>query len=87
MVRNVGFNNPVQACAANMIKLSMISLKEGTPIVLPWHDELILEPLIKDSKRTLNELKIIMEKAADYCTGIPGLIKVEPREAMSLMKQ
>jgi DNA polymerase I-like protein with 3'-5' exonuclease and polymerase domains len=85
-VRNVGFNNPVQSCAANMIKLSMISLSPSLPIVLTWHDELILEVKKAAAKKAAKELKIIMEKAADYCTGIPGLIKVEPSIVMNLMK-
>jgi len=87
MVKNVGYNNPIQACAANMIKLSMISLSPSIPIVFPWHDELIIEPTIKEAPKAIKELKIIMEKSADYCTGIPGLIKVEPRIAMNLLKQ
>lgn len=87
MVRNVGYNNPIQACAANMIKLAMISLNKSLPIVFVWHDELILEVHKKEAKRACKELKGVMEKAADYCTGIPGLIKVEPRIANNLLKQ
>lgn len=86
MVRNVGFNSPVQSCAANMIKLSMVSLSKDLPIVLTWHDELILEVKKSAAKRAAKELKIIMEKAAHYCTGIPGLIKVEPSIALNLTK-
>lgn len=86
MVRNVGYNNPVQSSAANMIKLSMISLSPSYPIALTWHDELILEVDKAKAKKACTELKAIMEKAADYCTGIPGLIKVEPRIATNLLK-
>lgn len=86
MVRNVGYNNPIQSCAANMMKLAMVSLNKKWCQVLPWHDDLILE--VKDSqcKAASKELKIVMEKAADYCTGIPGLIKVDPRITKSLEK-
>jgi len=87
MVRNVGYNNPIQASAANMIKLSMISLSKHLQIVFPWHDEIILEVKKSVAKKAAKELKIIMEKAADYCTNIPGLIKVEPRIANDLTKQ
>jgi len=87
MVRNVGFNNPVQACAANMIKLSMISLSDPSTIVLPWHDELILEVPKTQANKAIKELKIIMEKAADYCTGVPGLIRVDPIVSTSLQKK
>jgi DNA polymerase I-like protein with 3'-5' exonuclease and polymerase domains len=88
MVRNVGFNNPVQSCAANMIKLAMISLQRFRPcIVFVWHDELILEVDKRDGKAACKELKMVMEKAADYCTGVKGLIKVEPRIATNLLKQ
>lgn len=86
MVRNVGFNNPVQSCAANMTKLAAISISKGTQIAFIWHDEIILEVPKKDGKRALKELKSVMEKAADYCTGVTGLIKVEPKIATNLMK-
>ena len=86
MVRNVGYNNPVQACAANMTKLAMVSMHEKWHIVFPWHDEIILEVPIKQAKEALKELKGVMEKAADYCTGIPGLIRVEPIITHNLSK-
>lgn len=86
MVRNVGFNNPVQSSAANMIKVAMVSLDRKWCQVLPWHDALILEVKKSEAKKAAKELKIIMEKAADYCTGIPGLIRVEPKISTSLAK-
>jgi DNA polymerase I-like protein with 3'-5' exonuclease and polymerase domains len=86
MLRNIGKNNPVQSAGANMTKLAMISLSKAAPLVLQIHDELVLEVLKKDAKKAAHELKSIMEKAADYCTGIPGLIEVEPRIADSLQK-
>jgi|SRR6478609_966112 len=86
MVRNVGYNNPIQSSAANMIKLAMISLNKKWQQILPWHDDLILEVKIGQAKQAAKELKIVMEKAADYCTGIKGLIKVEPRITKSLEK-
>lgn len=86
MVRNVGYNNPVQSCAANMIKLAMISLNKSIQQAFVWHDELILEVPKKDAVKSSKELKIIMEKSADYCTNIPGLIKVEPKIVTNLEK-
>jgi len=87
MLANIGKNNPVQSCGANMIKLAMISLSSNTPIVLTIHDELVIEVKKANAKKAALELKSIMEKAADYCTGIPGLIEVEPRIAASLLKE
>jgi DNA polymerase-1 len=87
MVRNVGFNNPVQACAANMTKLAMVSMSDKFDIVFPWHDEIILEVPKAQAKAAVKELKGIMEKAADYCTGIPGLIKAEPVISEDLSKK
>jgi DNA polymerase-1 len=86
MVRNVGYNNPVQSSGANMMKLSMISLNKKWKQVMPWHDDLILEVKKSEAKKAIKELKAVMEKAADYCTGIPGLIKVDPRITKSLQK-
>ena len=80
----VGKNNPIQACGANMIKLSMVSM--DLPIVLTIHDELVVEVPKSKAKKAAKELKGVMEKSADYCTGVPGLIKVEPRIATSLLK-
>lgn len=87
MVRNVGYNNPVQACAANMTKLAMVSINETYPIVFTWHDEIILEVPKAKAKAALKELKGVMEKAADYCTGVPGLIRVEPIITNDLKKK
>lgn len=86
MLKNIGKNNPVQSAGANMIKLAMISLHKDLPIVLTIHDEIILEAEKKNANKAAKELKIIMEKAADYCTGIQGLIEVTPRIATSLQK-
>lgn len=86
MLRNIGKNNPVQAAGANMIKVAMVSLSD-MPMVLVVHDEIILEVLKKDAKAAAKKLKGIMESAADYCTEIPGLIRVEPRIANNLLKQ
>lgn len=87
MLKNIGKNNPVQSCGANMLKLAMVSLSKNAPLVLTIHDELVLEVEKKNAKKAANELKVIMEKAADYCTGIPGLIEVNPRIAMNLLKE
>jgi DNA polymerase I-like protein with 3'-5' exonuclease and polymerase domains len=85
-LRNVGKNNPIQACGANMTKLAMVSLPEEFPIVLTIHDELVLEVKKSQAGKAVKALKAVMEKAADYCTEVPGLIKVEPRIANSLSK-
>jgi DNA polymerase I len=85
MLANIGKNNPVQSAGANMIKLSMVSAPD-LPFVLTIHDELIIECKASEAKKFSTKLKGIMEKAADYCTGIPGLIKVEPIISKSLQK-
>lgn len=85
-IANQGKNNPIQSAGANMLKLAMISIPESLPIVLVIHDEIILEVPTKDAKKASKILKNVMEQAADYITGIKGLIKVEPRIAQNLMK-
>lgn len=84
MLANIGKNNPVQACGANMIKLAMVST--DLPIVMVIHDEIIVEVKKADAKKACKELKSVMEKAAEYCTGIPGLIKVQPQISKTLSK-
>ena len=86
MVRTVAMNNPIQSCGANMIKLAMVSLPKGAPIVLSEHDSLVLEVPKKDVKKWSKILKVTMEKAADHCTDIVGLIEAKPREAYNLLK-
>lgn len=85
-IANQGKNNPIQSAGANMLKLAMISIPENLPIVLVIHDEIILEVPTKNAKSAAKVLKNVMEQAADYITGIKGLIKVEPRIAQNLMK-
>jgi len=48
---------------------------------------LVLEVKKSQANKALKVLKGVMEKSANYCTGIPGLIKVEPRIAINLLKQ
>lgn len=86
-VVNQGKNNPVQAAGANMLKLAMISLPESLPIVLVIHDEIILEVKTSEAKSAAKTLKATMEKAADYITGIKGLVRVAPRISDNLMKK
>jgi DNA polymerase I-like protein with 3'-5' exonuclease and polymerase domains len=86
-VANQGKNNPVQAAGANMVKLAMISIPKELPIVFVWHDEIILEVPKTLGKKASAILKDVMEKTADYITGIKGLINVEPRIASNLLKQ
>jgi len=84
MLKNIGKNNPIQSCGANMIKLAMVSLDKKWQIILTEHDKLVLEVPKSKAKAACKELKGIMEKAADYCTGVPGLVKAEPKIANSL---
>lgn len=86
MLANIGKNNPLQSSGANMIKLAMVSLNKDTQIVLTVHDEIILEVKKGKAKQAVKELKAIMEKSADYCTEVPGLIEAEPRIANNLAK-
>lgn len=83
----IGKNNPVQSSGANMIKLAMISLDKKWAQVLTEHDRIVLEVKKSYAKKACKDLKIIMEKAADYCTGIPGLIKADPKVLTSLAKK
>lgn len=84
---NQGKNTPIQSAGANMIKLAMISLSESLPIVLQIHDELVLEVPVAQANKALKETQVVMEKAATFITGIKGLIKVEPRLGINLMKE
>lgn len=86
MYANIGKNNPVQACGANMLKLAMISMPEEYPIVIVIHDQIILEVPKAKAKAAAKALKIVMEKAATFCTGIEGLIKVQPTIKYNLAK-
>ncbi len=86
-IENKGKNNPIQSAGANMLKLAMISLPDNLEIVLVIHDEIILEVSTGQAKKACKILKTIMEQSADYITGIRGLIKVEPRVAMNIMKE
>lgn len=83
---NIGKNSPIQGAGANMVKLAMISMPEKYPIVFVWHDEIILEVPKAQAKEALKTLKHVMDKSADYITGIEGLITVTPKIATNLMK-
>lgn len=86
-IRNQGMNNPIQSAGANMLKLAMMSLPWKYPIVLVIHDEVILEVPKAMAEEAALALKRVMEKAADYITGIKGLIGVEPKIQMNLQKE
>lgn len=86
-IRNQGKNNPIQSAGANMLKLAMISLDERWPIVLVIHDQIILEVPKTQAAKAQKELKVVMEKSADYITGIQGLIKVNPTIQFNISKQ
>jgi DNA polymerase I-like protein with 3'-5' exonuclease and polymerase domains len=85
-IKNQGKNTPVQAAAANMIKLAMISIPSKWHIPLVVHDEIIMEVDFKERFEAAKAQKKIMEDTADYITGIKGLVKVEPRICTSWMK-
>lgn len=86
-VKNQGKNNPIQSAGANMLKLALVSLPWEFPVVLVIHDEIICEVPKAKANKCAKALKQIMEKSADYITGIKGLITVEPRIALNLMKE
>lgn len=85
-VVNQGKNTPIQAAGANMLKLAMISMPDFIPIAMVIHDEIITEQKVKLGPKHISILKNVMEKSADFITGIKGLIKVEPRLSYSLAK-
>jgi DNA polymerase I-like protein with 3'-5' exonuclease and polymerase domains len=62
----------------------MISLDKKWDIVLTEHDKLVLEVPKSKAKAACKELKAVMEKSADYCTGVPGLIRAEPKICKNL---
>jgi DNA polymerase I-like protein with 3'-5' exonuclease and polymerase domains len=85
-VRNQGMNTPIQSAGANMLKLAMASTPDEFPIVLVIHDEIILEVKKDKAIKAAKALKVIMEKSADYITGIKGLIRVSPKLQTNIMK-
>lgn len=88
MLENIGKNNPIQAGGANMIKRAMVNAyKKNVPLVLQVHDQLIAEVPIKEATKWSKILTECMNEAADYCTGIPGLIKVKPEIVYNLLKR
>lgn len=86
-IANQGKNNPIQSSAANMLKLAMISIPEKYQIVLPFHDELVLEVPRREGATAKKVLKKVMEDSSAYITGIAGLIKIDPRIANDFSKQ
>lgn len=83
---NQGKNTPIQAAGADMLKLAMVSIPDKFFMPIVIHDEIVLEVPKAMAREAMRMLKQVMEKAADYCTGIKGLVKVEPVIAMNLMK-
>lgn len=86
-IENQGKNYPIQAAGANMLKLAMISIPEQYPIILPFHDELVLEVPKKVAQKACKVMETVMCDSADYITGIHGLIKVKPRIALNFSKK
>lgn len=86
-IANQGKNYPIQSAGANMLKLAMISIPEEFPIVLPFHDELVLEVPARKAEKAAKVMRNVMNQSADYITGISGIIKVKPRIALNFMKQ
>lgn len=78
-IRNQGMNNPIQAAGANMIKLALVSMPDEFDIVLPFHDEIVCEVPKAKAKACVKAMTIVMEKSADYITGIHGIIKADVR--------
>lgn len=85
-IENQGKNSPIQMAGANMMKLAAISIPSKYYVCLIIHDEIWLEVPSKDAKVAAKTLKLVMEQAADYITGIKGLIRVEPKIANNIMK-
>lgn len=85
-VVNQGKNTPIQSAGANMLKLSMVSIPYHYPIVLTVHDEIVLEVPKAQGKEALKMLQSVMEKSADYITGIAGLVKATPYIDTNLLK-
>lgn len=85
-IENQGKNNPIQSAGANMLKLALVSIPWEYAVVLVIHDEIILEVPKAQAKKAAKMLKEVMSQAADYVSGIKGLIKVEPEIVMNLMK-
>lgn len=85
-IENQGKNNPIQAAGANMLKLAAISVPDKFYCPLEIHDEIILEVRIGEAIQAAKVLKNVMERSADYITGIKGLIRTEPKVQMNLMK-
>ena len=85
-VKNQGKNNPIQSAGANCLKRAIVNVPEKYPIVLVIHDQIILEVPKKDGPNAAATLKRVMNEAADYITGIPGLIKTEPTLQYNLVK-
>jgi DNA polymerase I-like protein with 3'-5' exonuclease and polymerase domains len=86
-VVNQGKNSPIQMAGADMMKLAAISLPKDYYIPLIVHDEIVLEVPAVKAEKAKKVLKQIMEQAADYVTGIKGLIKVTPRIANNFLKE
>lgn len=86
-IENQGKNSPIQMAGANMMKLAAISLPEKYYVPLIVHDEIVVEVPKKEAQTALKSLKQVMEKSADYITGIKGIIKVQPRIAHNFLKE
>jgi hypothetical protein len=86
-VRNQGKNSPIQTAGAEMLKLALASVPWDIPVVLVIHDEIVAEVPVKQAVKAGHVMKQVMEQSADYITGIKGLITVEPKIQLNLMKQ
>ena len=85
-IRNQGKNTPIQAAGANMLKHALINLPYSLPVVLVIHDQIILEVPKKEGEKAKRILKSVMEQSAQFITGIPNLIRVEPTLQMNISK-
>lgn len=85
-VRNQGKNNPIQSAGANMLKRALVELPDSLSVVLVIHDQIILEVPKKEGAKAQRVLKEVMEDAAQYITGVKGLIRVAPTLQMNIAK-
>lgn len=85
-IENQGKNHPIQGAGADMIKLAVISIPDKYYQPLDIYDEIILEVPKKEGPIAAKVLKSVMEQAADYITGVKGIIKVEPKIQINLAK-
>ena len=76
-IRNQGMNSPIQSAGASCMKLAIVSMPDEYDIILPFHDEILCEVPKAKAKACMKTMIRVMESAADYITGIHGLIRAD----------